>query len=82
MIDLKTRAVARFFPDECTFHNIYKLQKHVLLRHESYLIVFMGNNNLQLLYNNFLVQTFVFLSIQYVIHVYILSPCVVVHRDH
>jgi hypothetical protein len=24
------------------FHNIYKLQKHALLRHQSYLIVFMG----------------------------------------
>jgi hypothetical protein len=31
------------------FHNIYKLQKHVLLRHQSYLIVFMGiNKNLRL----------------------------------
>jgi hypothetical protein len=30
LIDLKTRAVARFFPDARTFHNIYKLQKHVL----------------------------------------------------
>ena len=30
-----------FFPDARTFHNIYKLQKHVLLRHQSYLIVFM-----------------------------------------
>ena len=39
MIDLKTRAVAPFFPDARTFHNIYKLQKHVLLRHQSYLIV-------------------------------------------
>ena len=26
MIDLKTRAVAPFFPDARTFHNIYKLQ--------------------------------------------------------
>ena len=42
MIDLKTR----FFPDACTFHNIYKLQKHVLLRHQSYQIVFMGIKNL------------------------------------
>ena len=42
MIDLKTWAVAPFFPDARTFHNIYKLQKHVLLRHQSYLIVFMG----------------------------------------
>jgi hypothetical protein len=39
LIDLKTRAVARFFPDARTFHNIYKLQKHVLLRHQSYPIV-------------------------------------------
>jgi hypothetical protein len=46
LIDLKTRAVAPFFPDARTFHNIYKLQKHVLLRHQSYLIVFMGNTNL------------------------------------
>jgi hypothetical protein len=29
-----------FPPDACTFNNIYKLQKHVLLRHQSYLIVF------------------------------------------
>ena len=36
MIDLKTRAVAPFFLDARTFHNIYKLQKHVLLRHQSY----------------------------------------------
>jgi hypothetical protein len=35
------------FPDARTFHNIYKLQKHVLLRHQSYLIVFMGNKNLR-----------------------------------
>jgi hypothetical protein len=28
-------------------HNIYKLQKHVLLRHQSYLIVFTGNTNLR-----------------------------------
>jgi hypothetical protein len=28
--------------------NIYKLQKHVLLRHQSYLIVFMGNKYLRL----------------------------------
>jgi hypothetical protein len=34
LIDLKTRAVAPFFPDVRTFHNIYKLQKHVLLRHQ------------------------------------------------
>jgi hypothetical protein len=32
-----------FFPDARTFHSIYKLQKQVLLRHQSYLIVFMGN---------------------------------------
>ena len=38
-MDLKTRAVARFFPDARTFH---KLHKHVSLRHQSYLIVFMG----------------------------------------
>jgi hypothetical protein len=30
LIDLKTRAVAPFSPDARTFHNIYKLQKHVL----------------------------------------------------
>ena len=47
MIDLKTRAVAPFFPDPRTFHNIYKLQKCVLLRHQSYLIVFTGNKNLR-----------------------------------
>jgi hypothetical protein len=41
-------AVAPFFPDARTFHNMYKLQKHVLLRHQSYLIVFMGNKNLRL----------------------------------
>jgi hypothetical protein len=35
LIDLKTRAVAPFFPDARTFHNIYKLQKHALLRHQS-----------------------------------------------
>jgi hypothetical protein len=29
------------------FHNIYKLQKHVLLRHQSYLIVFMGYKKLR-----------------------------------
>ena len=46
MIDLKTRAFEPFFPDARTFHNIYKLQKHVLLRHQSYLIVFMGIKNL------------------------------------
>jgi hypothetical protein len=40
------RAGAPFFPDARTFHNIYKLQKHVLLRHQSYLIVFMGSKNL------------------------------------
>jgi hypothetical protein len=40
--DLKTRAVAPFPPDARTFHNIYKLQKHVLLRHQSYLLVFYG----------------------------------------
>jgi hypothetical protein len=39
---------APFSPDAGTFHNIYKLQKHVLLRHQSYLIVFMGNTNLRL----------------------------------
>jgi uncharacterized protein YehS (DUF1456 family) len=44
--DLKTRAVAPFFPDARTFHNMHKWQKHVLLRHQSYLIVFMGNTNL------------------------------------
>ena len=47
MIDLKTRAVAPFAPDARTFHNIYKLQKHVLFRHQSYLIDFMGNKNLR-----------------------------------
>ena len=47
MIDLKTRAVAPFFPDARAFRNIYKLQKHVLLRHQSHLIVFMGNKNLR-----------------------------------
>jgi hypothetical protein len=36
LIDLKTRAVAPFSPDARTFHNIYALQKHVLLRHQSY----------------------------------------------
>ena len=46
-MDLKTRAVATFPPDTRTFHNIYKLQKHVLLRHQSYLIVFMGNKTLR-----------------------------------
>jgi hypothetical protein len=35
LIDLKTRAVASFSPDARTFHNIYKLQKHVLLKHQS-----------------------------------------------
>ena len=47
MINIKTRAVAHFSPDARTFHNIYKLQKHVSLRHQSYLIVFMGNKNLR-----------------------------------
>ena len=47
LINLKTRAVAPFFLDARTFHNSYKLQKHVLLRHQSYLIVFMGNKNLR-----------------------------------
>jgi hypothetical protein len=47
LIDLKTRAAARFSPDARTFHNIYKLQKHVLLRHQSYLIVFTGSKNLR-----------------------------------
>jgi hypothetical protein len=42
-----TRAVAPFSPDARTFHNIYKLQKHVLLRHQSYPIAFMGNKNLR-----------------------------------
>jgi hypothetical protein len=32
LIDLKTRAVAPFSPDARTFHYIYKLQKHVLLK--------------------------------------------------
>ena len=32
---------------DCRINNIYKLQKHVLLRHQSYLIVFMGNKNLR-----------------------------------
>jgi hypothetical protein len=41
LIDLKTRAVAPFFSDARTFHNIYKLQKHALLRHQSFLIVFI-----------------------------------------
>jgi hypothetical protein len=35
------------YADARTFHNIYKLQKHVLLRHQSYLIVVMGNTNLR-----------------------------------
>jgi hypothetical protein len=48
LIDLKTQAVAGFVPDARTFHNIYKLQKNVLLRHQSYPIVFMGNTNLRL----------------------------------
>ena len=52
MIDLKTRAVAPFPPDARTFYNIYKLQKHVLLRHQSYLIVLMGNKNLRFLGDN------------------------------
>jgi len=30
--DLKTPAVSRFVPDARTFHNIYKLQKHVLFK--------------------------------------------------
>ena len=48
MIDLKTRAVAPFSPDARTFHNIYMLhEKHVLLRHQSYPIVFMGNKYLR-----------------------------------
>ena len=47
LISLKTRAVAPFFLDARTFHNSYKIQKHVLLRHQSYLIVFMGNKNLR-----------------------------------
>ena len=47
MIDLKTRAVAPFPPDARTFHNIYKLQKHVLSRHQSYMIVYIGNKNLR-----------------------------------
>jgi hypothetical protein len=47
LIDLKTRAVAPFSPDARTFHNIYKLQKHVLIRHQSHLIIFMGNKNLR-----------------------------------
>jgi hypothetical protein len=52
LIDLKTRKVAPFFPDARTFHNIYKLQKHVLLRHQSYLIVFMGNKKFTILADN------------------------------
>jgi hypothetical protein len=32
---------------DCRINNNYKLQKHVLLRHQSYLIVFMGNKNLR-----------------------------------
>jgi hypothetical protein len=32
LIDLKTRAVAPFFPDARTLHNIYKLQKHVFIK--------------------------------------------------
>jgi hypothetical protein len=47
LINLKTRAVAPFFLDARTFHNSYKLQKHVLLGHQSYLIVFMDNKNLR-----------------------------------
>jgi len=30
-------------------HNIYKLQKHVSLSHQSYLIVFIGNKNVRFL---------------------------------
>ena len=41
-----------FSPDARTFHNMYKLQKHVLLRHQSYLIAFMGNKNLRFLTDN------------------------------
>jgi hypothetical protein len=44
---VKTRAVVPFFPDARTLHSMYKLQKRVLLRHQSYLIVFMGNTNLR-----------------------------------
>jgi hypothetical protein len=36
LIDLKTQAVAPFFPDAHTFHNIYKLQKHILLISDSF----------------------------------------------
>jgi hypothetical protein len=39
--------IVSVFADARTFHNIYKLHKHVLLRHQSYLIVFMGNTNLR-----------------------------------
>jgi hypothetical protein len=35
LISLKTRAVAPFFLDARTFHSSYKLQKHVLLRHQA-----------------------------------------------
>ena len=52
MIDLKTQAVPPFSPNARTFHNIYKLQKHVLLRHQSYLIVFMGNKKITILADN------------------------------
>ena len=52
MINLKTRAVTPFPPDARTFHNIYKLQKHVLLRHQLYLIVFMGSKKITILADN------------------------------
>jgi hypothetical protein len=52
LIDLKTRAVAPFFPDVRTFHNIYKLQKHVLLRHQSYRDSFYGLQKFTILADN------------------------------
>jgi hypothetical protein len=65
---LKNDKTIPFSPDARTFHNIYKLQKHVLLRHQSYLIVFMGNKNLRFWHHNFPFKKY--------IHVYIyIIPC-------
>ena len=52
MIDLKTRAVAPFFLDARTFHNIYKLQKHVFIKVSIISDSFYGQQKFTILANN------------------------------
>jgi hypothetical protein len=52
LIDLKTRAVAPFFPDARTFHNIYKLQKHVFIKASIISDSFYGKQKFTILADN------------------------------